>query len=666
MKFSVSRYMMILTILTVAVIINIALLFFTEQREKNSLFLMDFLRKELIEASHTLSVKLDSKSHLGQFESVLMRQAVKNPYVDAYLIADEHSVLLSTDHSGHAIPSSDEICNDLQDDLIFSSPDCRYLRQQITFFEGSEKSYLYLYMRLDRNAIHSYLDTTLRNAIVVFTLAAFGTALLLYFIHRRYLIRPLEKLRQYAYYQSDIPPSFSIKELEYIRASMVQTFSRLENEKKELYELSRTDQLSGLANRNALFERLGWLIAESSRGDREFALLFLDIDDFKDINDSMGHNIGDTLLRQVASYLQETLRAEDFVARIGGDEFVIIVNEFSSHLELTRIIQRILDKLKEPLVIESNAAYISGSIGVVLYPKDGQDIHALLKYADIAMYEAKRNGKDQYHFFTDALNQKVQSEIQLEKELREALADNQFLVYYQPKVEISTGKIVGSEALLRWNHPRLGIISPAQFITLAEQTGLIVPIGEWVMREAASQQRLWKEKAGFDLFVAVNFSVRQFHNDNFLKTFDRILAETGMDVRKLNIEITESLFLDNNERNLVILQNLKRRGIMISLDDFGTGYSSLSYLKKFPIDVLKIDKSFTDDYHHENGAAFIKTIIQMAKSLGIKVVAEGVEHHEQVTFLREAGCDIFQGYYASKPLPPDQFERLVSENPKFL
>lgn len=665
MKFSVSRYMLILTILTAAVIINIALLFFTEQREKNNLFLVDFLRKELIESSHNLSVKLDSKAQLGSFESTLMRQAIKSPYIDAYLITDEHSVLLSTNQT-RIIPSTEEICDTSKDDFVLSSTRCKYLRQQITFFEGSDKGYLYLYMLLDKDAIYDYLDTTLMHAIIVFTLAAFTMALIIYFFHRKYLIQPLERLRQYAYYQSEIPPSFSIKELEYIRASMVQTFKRLETEKKELYALARTDQLSGLANRNALFERLEWLIAENSRSNREFALLFLDIDNFKDVNDSMGHNIGDTLLQNVSSYLQETLRSEDFVARIGGDEFVILVNNYASYLELTRIIQRILDRLKEPLVIASNAVYISGSIGVVLYPKDSQDLHTLLKYADIAMYEAKRNGKDQYHFFTDTLNQKIQSEIQLEKELRQAIVEKQFLVYYQPEVNISTGEIIGAEALLRWNHPRLGIISPDQFISLAEQTGLIVPIGEEVMRKAAVQQRQWKEKNGYNLLISVNFSVRQFHNENFLKTFDSITVETGMDIEKLNVEITESLFLDNNEHNLVVLQNLKRRGILISLDDFGTGYSSLSYLKKFPIDILKIDKSFMDDYHQPNGAAFIKTIIQMAKSLGMRVIAEGVECQEQVSFLRSAGCDIFQGYYASKPLPAEEFERLISKNQRFL
>jgi len=659
MKIDIGRYIIIITVLIISSIMLVAYNFFSDQRSKSTELLVNELRKELSETAHSLSTKLTSREDVGLYESELIRKAIKNSYISAILITDEQDILLSTDHQYKVIPPSKDVCSDLRDNEKLSQLDCMFLRQSITYYEGTEKKKLYIYLGINHGMVSEYLDTALHKAILTFAAVSILLSIILFYLHHRFLIRPLERLRQYAYYQSKIPSVFPIRELEYIRSSMIQTFKRLEQERLELYNLARTDQLSGLANRNALLERANWIIAESSRQQKDFALLFLDLDHFKDVNDSLGHRVGDELLKNISSYLQEILRAEDFVARIGGDEFVIIINHYSSHFELIHIIDRILARVKEPFLLENNPVYISGSVGVVLYPKDGSDIHTLLKHADIAMYEAKRKGRDQYHFFTDSLNQKVQEDIQIDKELRNAINDNQLELYYQPKVDTYTGKIIGSEALIRWNHPTKGLIYPDKFISIAEQSGLIVPMGDWIIRTAMKQQQEWEKGGICDYPISVNLSAKQFHNENFLKSFDMICNEVECNTEKLEIEITESLFLENNDRNLVVIQALQNRGVKILLDDFGTGYSSLFYLKKFPINILKIDKSFMDDFHSLEGSIFIKVIVTMAKTLGMGVIAEGIEDKNQVDFLQSIGCESYQGYYCAKPLKASDFAALV-------
>jgi diguanylate cyclase (GGDEF)-like protein len=310
---------------------------------------------------------------------------------------------------------------------------------------------------------------------------------------RVFVTRPLEKLRQYAYYQSEVPRLFAVKELEYVRASMVQTFERLEFEKKALYRLARVDELSGLANRNHLTERLNWLIAEAERRKTEFALLFLDLDNFKNINDSLGHNVGDDLLRSVAGIIQETLRTNDIVARVGGDEFVIILSHYKSHIELSQIIDRIILKIKKIHVVKTHPVKISASVGVAFYPKDGIDYNSLMKNADIAMYEAKKSGRGRFKFFTEELHQQILKEIELDRDMQSAMNNHEFALYYQPKIDVKTRKVSGAEALIRWIHPKKGIVGPSYFIPAAERNGFIVELGQWVVREAAHQQVLWKK-----------------------------------------------------------------------------------------------------------------------------------------------------------------------------
>jgi diguanylate cyclase (GGDEF)-like protein len=662
MKIHIGRYIQLSIIFVAIVLLSVSSFYFFDQRRTNAQHLLEDLRSELVEVNHVISIKSDSYESIQLFDSMLARKAANDKFIQAFIITDEQKVLLTTDNHYHDIPSSAKVCTQLRDidPLILLEKD--FYKSKVNFYVNDQMQTVYVYLILNHTEVDEYLNSTMNYANMLFLVLTLLTSLVIFLLHRYYIIHPLELLRQFAYYQSKIPPAFRILELEYVRSSLIQTFRRLEEEKQELYELARIDQLSGLMNRNALHERTDWLIAEASRENTQFAVLFLDLDHFKDVNDSLGHKIGDALLKTVAGYLQEVIRTEDFVARIGGDEFVIVVNNYESHLELTRVMQRLLDHVKEPFIIETHPIYVSASVGVVLYPKDGTDMPTLLKHADIAMYEAKRKGRDQYHFFTDSLNHKVQKDIKLEKDLRSGIKNHEFKLYYQPKVDLQSGLIVGCEALIRWFHPSEGMVPPDQFIPLCENTGFIIPLGEWVMSEAARQQVKWKNDGICDIPISVNVSVKQLHDEHYEDKFNHVLKKTGIQTDRLDIEITENIFMENSDRNIDIMKMIRANGSTISMDDFGTGYSSLSYLKKFPMDTLKIDKSFMDDYESQSGAMFIETIVNMGKTLEMSVVAEGVETANQIAFLKEIGCDLYQGYYCSKPLDADSFAQLVQKS----
>jgi diguanylate cyclase (GGDEF)-like protein len=531
------------------------------------------------------------------------------------------------------------------------------IEQEIRFYVGSNLKTLTLVYVLNDDEIETYFIKNKKEFLIYFGFLPILLLFIMFMMLRRFISIPLEKLRQFAYYQSSIPTVFKVQELESVRYSMVQTFARLEAEKNELYLIARTDALSGLANRNSLEEYLQKLIAVSVREKKQFAFLFLDIDHFKSINDSLGHNVGDELLQNVASVIQKVVRPNDIVARIGGDEFVIVLQDYASYLELSAIIERIQKQLMAPWLIQTHPIHITSSVGIAIYPNDGTDILTLMKHSDIAMYQAKKQGRAQYQFFTQELNKNIQHLIQLDKDMKWALEHSEYELYYQPKIDLKSGEIIGAEALIRWNNSERGMIAPDTFIPLAEENGFIVKLGEWVIDEALNQHLRWKEK-GLDIIISINVSTKQLVESRFVHNFIDKLESKQINPAKIDIEITEYMFIEANKESDSILNTLSDYGISISLDDFGTGYSSLSYLKKFPIDYLKIDKIFLDDYSSEDGAAFIETIVKMGEVLKIKVVAEGVEEKGQVDFLKEIGCDQCQGYYFSKPLKVADFEKM--------
>jgi diguanylate cyclase (GGDEF)-like protein/PAS domain S-box-containing protein len=418
------------------------------------------------------------------------------------------------------------------------------------------------------------------------------------------------------------------------------------------------DSLTLLPNRLLFRDRITIALAHARRNARSSAVMFLDLDQFKLVNDTLGHTVGDRLLQVIGARLVTCVRAEDTVARMGGDEFTILLSDLHDRRGAGAVAQKVLEAVRHPVTIDEHELYVTTSVGVAIFPEDGEDAEALLKNADRAMYRAKELGRDNYQYATTAKLEIADGRLGLERRLRHALEREEFLVHYQPMVEIATGRVVGAEALVRWNHPENGLIQPEEFIPVAEETQLIVPLGAWVLRTACAQMKAWHD-AGYPwLRVAVNLSPRQFQDHELVATVERVLAETGFPAPSLDLEITESTAMQNAELSLSILNRLKEMGIRISIDDFGTGYSSLSYLKRFPIDTVKIDQDFVRDLTSDD-AAIISAVISMARALNLRVIAEGVETEEQLAFLRREECAEMQGFLHSQPLTPAEFEKAL-------
>ena len=420
------------------------------------------------------------------------------------------------------------------------------------------------------------------------------------------------------------------------------------------------DFLTGLPNRMLFNDRVGQAIAFSARHRNKIAVLFLDLDGFKHINDSLGHPIGDKLLQSVTQRLVDCVRGSDTVSRQGGDEFVVLLSEVK-HLEDAAITaRRMLQAVAQVHSIDLHDLHVTASIGISVYPDDGVDAETLVKNADTAMYQAKEKGRQGYQFFKPAMNARAVERQSIEEDLRRALKREEFCVLYQPKIDLKTGEVAGAEALIRWIHPTRGMIPPAQFISVAEECGLILPIGAWVMREVCRQARAWTVANLPPTTVAVNVSAMEFRVEEFPDTLFAILEETGLDPTRLEIELTETVLLKRADSVASILRRVRERGVHVALDDFGTGYSSLSYLRRFPVDALKIDQSFIRQITTAGeDTAIITAIIAMARSLNLRVIAEGVETLEELTFLRAHHCDQAQGFYFSPPVRADQFERLL-------
>lgn len=424
------------------------------------------------------------------------------------------------------------------------------------------------------------------------------------------------------------------------------------------------DALTGLPNRLLASDRLKQAIEAAQRNGMCVGVLFLDLDRFKNINDSLGHSSGDYVLEQVAARLLAVTRASDTVSRQGGDEFMIIMPSTSHQVHFSDMAKKILEVISAPYLHQEQELNMTFSIGISIYPFDGSDASTLIKNADAAMYYAKAAGRNNYKFYAAAMNSKAAERLALEAQLRHAVARHEFMVYYQPKIDVAHRRLVGAEGLIRWQHPELGLLTPVNFIAIAEESGLIVPIGQWVMEEVCQQMQSWRARGLDCVPVSVNLSAIQFRNKSLVDSLRQLLKKTGLPPALFELELTESVIMQNSDTVVQTLQRLKKLGIKLSIDDFGTGYSSLSYLKRFPIDALKIDQSFVRDIaHDDNDAAIIKAIIAMAHSLKLLVIAEGVETEEQLTFLATHHCDEMQGYYFSEPMLGSKFETLLGAAP---
>jgi len=450
------------------------------------------------------------------------------------------------------------------------------------------------------------------------------------------------------------------RQVETLEQAVVVRTENLETANKQLRHLATHDALTGLPNRVLMDDRISQSIVLAERQRQNFAVMLLDLDRFKLVNDSLGHRAGDELLKEVARRLRGVVRDVDTVVRLGGDEFVVIVTPGPERDVAQRAAARIIEAMKAPVRVAGVEVHTSPSIGIAFYPEDATTVENLVAHADAAMYAAKQRGRNNFQCFMPGMNTASHDKVRLESDMRVALEQKQFEVHYQPKVNTETGVMHGAEALLRWTHPVRGPISPAEFIPIAEECGLIGTIGAWVMREACRQARAWQLAGLPQLRVAVNLSPSQFRQGNIVSMIRDALDEAGLEPRFLEVELTETTVMTDPEESIAILEKLSKMGVLVSVDDFGTGYSSMSYLRRFPIDKLKIDRSFINEVmSRPDDASIVRAIVSLAHSLRLKVVAEGVESTAQLDFLRTIGCDQYQGFHFSKALPASQFEALV-------
>ncbi|RPJ47222.1 MAG: EAL domain-containing protein [Betaproteobacteria bacterium] len=453
------------------------------------------------------------------------------------------------------------------------------------------------------------------------------------------------------FFHSDVPePNDALLTTVHSIGSQIgQYMARLEAE-DTVKVTAAYDPLTELPNREIFKQRLEHAFVQAERRGSRLAVMFIDLDHFKVVNDTLGHEAGDTLLCEVAKRLQANLRASDTVARLGGDEFVVLIEDLSDPLYVSNLARKLIEVLSEAYVVAGNECHVTASIGSSTYPEDGEDVTALLKNADIAMYRAKERGRNSFQFFSEQMNTDAVERLTVEADLRRALDRNELVLHYQPKIDVRTGRVTGLEALVRWQHPELGLVPPAHFMQVANETGLIVPISEWVLQTACATSKDLPQHGLPRMPIAVNLSRRQFLHGNLVKEIERVLGETSCSADAIALEITEGMVTHDPERAIMLIRNLKALGLQIVIDDFGTGYSSLNYLQRFPVDALKIDRSFVKTSTEAGGTSIAQAIIAMAHNLKFKVIAEGVENKQQFDFLREHGCNEIQGYYVSKPL----------------
>lgn len=649
------RFLGILILVSGGLFYSALIDFYTTQNNQSAKTIAKEINTDLSQLTYSLTNNFDSEEVFANQKKRLNFVVAENPFIQSIAVFDGSRRLWFTDPSienypEDAISSIEQINNPYQ---FFLKPQA--FMKTLRVRQGNVLRIYLIYALTDTTEIKSFFAANERKFFIYFVLIPSFYILLILGLFHRYWVRPLKTLQKFAYYHDRVPPKQRLREIESIRYSMENTFRRLDDEQKTLYRNARTDPLSGLSNRQALQEYLKQTIADSEKNHSDFAFLFLDFDDFKAVNDSLGHDIGDQVIREASRVLVSGIHNYDFIARVGGDEFVIILKHYQSLDALGAEIRQLQTALKEAILGGELNIHINSSVGVAFYPKDGEDYLSLMQKADIAMFQAKREGKSRYHFYSESLNERVQKNISLDKTMRQALLNDEYYLFYQPKIHIETQTVIGAEALIRWIRPDGEMISPVKFIPLAEENGFIIELGQWVLETALQQLQHWQNLYP-DFVLSINVATKQLLEDGFLESFKALMTLYEIHPKNVDLEITEYLFFEQSERNTGIIDELRELGVSISLDDFGTGFSSLSYIKKFHVDQIKIDKAFIDDYDSESGAIFIETIIRMSESLHKKLIAEGVETEQQAQYLSLAGCHYAQGYLFSKPLPLADFE----------
>lgn len=657
MRFSIRSFTIIVIVLSLAFNGFIFYKLTTTLKENLHQLIQSNLQKDVLNIKHFLGKEINPEV-IAQKTAHLDNFVVSNEVLlDIHLLDENNQAIYTWERDTdmhHQQSTCSNIANISQTNLL--QQECYYTI--LHSYDTNKKLHLYkLYIYTNS----SYIDSILQKPVWFYTLFFIFFTLfftfMLWMSIKYILIVPFYKLLQYAENGERIPPRFKLFELETLRTSLKTTFKRLQHEQTELYKLSIKDPLSGLYNRASLMAKLQWLIAQSKRNNEKFAIIFFDLDNFKFINDANGHSYGDIVIQDVARRLLHITRKNDIVARFGGDEFVILLSSIQNEMKILEFIKRLKYEFSQPIVHKEKHFTITASVGIAIFPKDGQDPSTLLKNADIAMYQAKNLGKNSFSFFTESLNKKLQDQAKMRELIETALQERYFQLYYQPKVDLQTNKIVGCEALIRLIDPNKGIIPPSEFIPVAEQEYLIKSISDFVLEEATKQLQKWSTTKLKDISISINLSGVSFKDDDLVETIQFYTKQINTSL--LDLEITETVLVDNFQNNRETIEEIKAMGITFSLDDFGTGYSSLSYLKNIPFDTIKIDQSFTSNMvDDEKDRLFVKTIISIAKNLNKKVVAEGVETVEQRNILELMGCDVYQGYLCSKPVPASEFENL--------
>lgn len=632
--------------------------FYKSSQENIEILLKSNIQTNALYLKHYLDTNLQENS-INETTAHLDTITQSNQLIQSIYIFDTQSELIyssSRSSLNERKRSCLEIFKISESDILKQS--CYSLK--VKQFKGLQPYFFETNIYLSQSYLDSLFAKEVRALLVEYLIIIAVTLLFTWTLFSKIIKIPLEKLRQFAYYETRAPSNFFIREIESIRHSLEMTFKRLHQEQKELYNLSTKDQLSGLYNKRSLIEKLEWLCVQKGDKEEKFAVVMLDVDNFKTVNDSLGHNIGDKVLQEISDAILKSVSKHDIVSRIGGDEFAIILTQDAFDVSIIDQLKKIQKNIENLTVLQSIKYHIYASMGVALFPKDGLDAHALIKNADIAMYKSKESGKNGYSFFNDSFNSDIQKKIATQNLLMEAYENGYFKLYYQPKVNILTQKVDSCEALIRLEHPTKGLIPPSEFIGAAEENGFITTLGYWVINESVKTLNSWKNTPLNDMQISINLSAKQFLDPHLLAKLAESTA--AIERSKLDIELTESVLVDNYDKDYETIHKLKALGFSLSLDDFGTGYSSLSYLKNIPFDTIKIDKTFIDDIVNAKGEAFVMMIIQIAKTLQLKVVAEGVETQEQELILKRLGCDFYQGYLCSRPIEATLFRALLEEN----
>ncbi|WP_457561524.1 putative bifunctional diguanylate cyclase/phosphodiesterase [Caminibacter pacificus] len=627
---------------------------YTEQQSKTVAVIIENIKKDLQDSSYIASKILNKNNDVYFLRPVLDRKVAKNDLIRGFVLADGNKKLFVSGDVDLKVPENnvkkninDITLKDLLEKKAFVIP--------IKFYKQNKQKVYDLYVFLDKDKLKSmFVDLKVKYLVFYFMIISAIFFILNYMV-QYYLINPLLRLKLYAEKKDFEPKFIPIKEINDIKNALTQSFKELDTIINNLYKSSITDFLTGLGNKKLLLKE----VEKRIKKGQKFCLLFLDLDNFKEINDFYGHSVGDALIIEVANELKNFVKSDEVITRIGGDEFILLLNDCDT-IELNKRLNELLKRLDKKWIIRNYELSTSASVGVAIYPHDGKSFDELLKNADIAMYEAKHRGRNKYVIFNTDVKEKISKEYTIKTMLQKAIENEEFELFYQPKLDRNK-RVVGCEALIRWIKDGK-VVPPGEFIPVAEKSGLIYEIGKWVIEESAKRVKEWEsDEILKEISLAFNVSVVQMRREGFLNDIRNIISKIKPNVSNLEIEITESVFIENKQRALHLLELLKRMGFKINLDDFGTGYSSISVLKEFKIDILKIDKSFVDEVLSKEGRVYVKTIIDMSKNLNLLTVAEGVEYQEQFEVLKELGVDYFQGYLFAKPLKKEEFEEFVKK-----